>query len=79
MPRNGVIDLPAVSSPAILSDYITEGELARQLGVTQRTLRRWNAYGEGPPRTKVGCRILYRRASVTQWLANREQRTKRAA
>jgi predicted DNA-binding transcriptional regulator AlpA len=57
----------------ILSDYFTEDEVAAALGVTTRTLRRWHALGEGPPRTKIGgCRVLYRRGSVDRWLASRE-------
>jgi excisionase family DNA binding protein len=57
----------------ILSDYITEDELAAALGVCRRTLRRWHRLGEGPARTKVGGgRILYRRGAVEDWLAARE-------
>jgi hypothetical protein len=61
----------------ILSDYFIEDELAAALGVTTRTLRRWHALGEGPPRTKIGCRIYYRRSSVERWLASRESAGRR--
>jgi predicted DNA-binding transcriptional regulator AlpA len=65
---------------AILADYITEDELASGLQVTRRTLRRWHATREGPPRTKVGGgRILYRRASVDRWLQGRESGGRSAA
>jgi predicted DNA-binding transcriptional regulator AlpA len=62
----------------ILSDYFTEDELAAALGCTTRTLRRWHALGDGPPRTKLGgCRVLYRRGAVERWLASRESAGRR--
>ena len=39
----------------------------------ERTLDRWNALGMGPPRTRVGRAVLYRRASARKWLAAQEQ------
>lgn len=61
----------------IVTEYLTPAELASELRVCQRTLDRWNRLGEGPPRVTVGRRILYRRLSVTAWLASREQQTAR--
>jgi hypothetical protein len=61
----------------VLTDYLTPAELASELRVCQRTLDRWNGLGEGPPRVIVGRRILYRRSSVTAWLASREQEAPR--
>lgn len=58
---------------SILSDYFAPAELASELGVCVRTLDRWDTLGEGPPRCKVGRRVLYRRSSVAAWLASREQ------
>jgi hypothetical protein len=57
---------------AILSDFLTKQELACELGREMRTLDRWDALGIGPPRTRVGRTILYRRASVERWLAAQE-------
>jgi excisionase family DNA binding protein len=59
----------------ILSDFLTATELAAQLGVSARTLDRWEALDEGPPRTRIGRRVLYRRESVRAWLAAREQQS----
>jgi predicted DNA-binding transcriptional regulator AlpA len=59
----------------VLTDFLTPAELASELRVCQRTLDRWNMLGEGPPRVTVGRRVLYRRSSITAWLASREQQT----
>ena len=53
----------------ILSEFITREELAAELGCNPRTLDRWEVLGMGPPRTHVGRRILYKRASLHKWLA----------
>jgi phage terminase Nu1 subunit (DNA packaging protein) len=58
---------------AILSDFLTKQELAAELGREMRTLDRWDALGIGPPRTRVGRKVLYRRASVQKWLAAQER------
>jgi phage terminase Nu1 subunit (DNA packaging protein) len=64
-----------MSTPeAILSDFLTKQELASELGREMRTLDRWDALGIGPPRTHVGRKVLYRRASVQRWLAAQEYR-----
>ncbi len=60
-------------SATVLTDFVTPAGLANELGVCPRTLDRWNVLGEGPPRVKIGRRVLYRRSSVLEWLANREQ------
>jgi hypothetical protein len=62
------------SSEPILSQFLTKKELATELGRNPRTLDRWDVLGIGPPRTRVGRQVLYRRASVERWLAAQEQR-----
>lgn len=57
---------------AILIDFLTLEGLAAELRRNKRTLDRWNALGIGPPRTRVGRRVLYRRASVQKWLLAQE-------
>ena len=59
------------SSP--IDDYISRDELARQLGKSVRTLDRWYTMRIGPPRTKVGKSVLYRKASVAKWLEQHEE------
>jgi hypothetical protein len=58
----------------LLSEYVTRDDAATELDVTGRTLDRWHRLGEGPPITKVGRRILYRRSSLLAWLRDREHR-----
>ena len=57
----------------ILAEFLTTvEELAAELGRNKRTLDRWDALGMGPPRTRVGRTVLYRRSSVQKWLAAQE-------
>ena len=57
----------------ILSEFWTKEELAAELGLNPRTLDRWEVLGIGPPRTRVGRAVLYRRTSAQQWLAAQER------
>jgi excisionase family DNA binding protein len=60
-------------NPAVLNDYLTPTQLAHELGVSLRTVVRWNSRRQGPPQTRVGRRVLYRLASVKAWLAKHER------
>lgn len=60
------------SSEPILAEFLTKEELAVELRRNKRTLDRWETLGMGPPRTRVGRKVLYRRASVHKWLAGQE-------
>ena len=57
-----------------LADFLPRREAAAELDVCERTLDRWERLGEGPPVTKVGRRVLYRRSSLLAWLRGRERR-----
>jgi DNA-binding transcriptional MerR regulator len=57
---------------SLLGDYLTRSQAASELGVTSRTLANWEAAGEGPPITRVGARVLYRKESLLAWLVSRE-------
>jgi hypothetical protein len=66
----------------VLAGYVSRDDLARELGVSPRTVTRWTFQLGGIPHLAVGNRTLYRRESVTAWLAAREEkpsRTKRRA
>jgi excisionase family DNA binding protein len=58
---------------SVLSDYLSREELAAELKVSWRTIARWEALGEAPPRTQFGRQIRYKRASVMAWLQARER------
>lgn len=47
-------------------------EVARQLGVSRRTLDRWHSRRVGPARCKVGRTVLYRQAAIEAWLERNE-------
>jgi phage terminase Nu1 subunit (DNA packaging protein) len=52
--------------------YVTATRLAEMLGVTVRTLSRWEAAGIGAPKIKIGKLTLFDVAKLPQWLATRE-------
>jgi hypothetical protein len=52
--------------------YVTPECLAATLGVTTRTLCRWDASRIGPPKIKIGKVILFDQAKLPEWLASRE-------
>lgn len=56
----------------LLADFLTPDDAAAELKVCRRTLDRWRQLGEGPPITKLGRRVLYRRKSLEAWLSARE-------
>lgn len=56
----------------LLSDYLTQDQLAEALGVVPRTLRRYQNEPNGLPFTTIGGRRLYRLESVQRWLERRE-------
>lgn len=61
-------------APLILEGYLRREELAQQFGLSPRTIDRWEALRQGPPRVCVGRTILYNIESVREWLRSREQR-----
>jgi hypothetical protein len=60
----------------ILKDYIPRNQLAAEIGYVEKTLIRWEADGKGPPVTRIGRQVLYRRSSVEKWLLEQEQAAK---
>jgi hypothetical protein len=62
-----------MTTNTVLGEYMTEDQLAEEIGRGVRTLARWRQLGEGPPITKIGRQIYYRKTSVAAWLASLEQ------
>lgn len=52
--------------------YLTPEGLALVLGVSRRTLLRWDVQRTGPPRIKIGSQPLYDEAKLPEWLASHE-------
>lgn len=58
---------------ALLEDLLSEAELATELRVSERTIKRWRALPDGLPYVALGGRIFYRRSSVRAWIESRER------
>lgn len=54
--------------------YTPEAEIAEELNVSVRTLRKWRQLRVGPPWTEVGRQIHYSDESRAAWLKSREVR-----
>ncbi len=50
-------------------------DAARYLGLAKQTLAKFRVSGESPPYYKIGRRVLYDRADLDEWLANRRRRS----
>jgi hypothetical protein len=59
----------------LLGEFLTQEDAAAELNICERTLDRWRSLGEGPPITRLGRRILYRRSSLQAWLCTCEHCT----
>lgn len=63
----------------LLSEYMTDAQLAVELDVCARTIERWRRRGEAPPSVKIGHRRLTRRSVASEWLRAREHDPAEAA
>lgn len=60
---------PIARQPGLLDDYLTEGQLALELGVSVRTVKRWRGGKHfGLPFVMVGRKVYVKREVVKQWL-----------
>ena len=60
-----------ISHDPEVDEYLTRRELAAALGIGLRTLARYDALREGPPRMKLAGKILYHRERAREWLRSR--------
>jgi len=51
---------------------LNPAQVAEMLGISPRTLSRWHAQRVGPPRCKLGRKVLYRKAAIDAWLVSHE-------
>lgn len=56
----------------ITDEFYSEEQVAEFLSVKPKTLKNMSARRLGPPKIKVGHKIMYRRASLVAWLESRE-------
>ena len=64
---------PGAGDDAILSNCLSEEQLAAELGITIRTLARWRALREGPAVTRIGRAVYYARDDVRNWLTSQRR------
>lgn len=57
----------------LLANWISREQLAGELGIARDTLARWEARQLGPPCTRIGRKVFYRRVSVATWIDAQEQ------
>jgi hypothetical protein len=62
----------APNSRAILDDYHNEVGAAAELHVAPITLAIWRMQKKGPPVTRIGRRVLYKKSSLREWVASQE-------
>lgn len=55
----------------LLQDYRTEKQLAGELNMSDRTLKRYRAMPDGLPYVQLGGRILYHVPTVLAWIQTR--------
>ena len=60
-------------SVAILENYVSRREFAKQLGKDERTVIRWEIQRRSPKRTKIGRSVYYSKRAIEIWLAEREE------
>jgi predicted DNA-binding transcriptional regulator AlpA len=75
--KDGYLENPSVDSNARLA--ITCDELAGLIGVSKRTVMRWEKKNLGPPPIRVGGTLRYRLSSVEEWLARAEAQGSRSS
>lgn len=60
---------PPPPAPIDISvSFLSEEQLAKELGVAVSTLRRWHARRIGPPRSAVGRKFYYSRQKLEAWI-----------
>jgi Helix-turn-helix domain len=55
----------------LLDGYLSETELAAELGYFPQTIRKWRARDEGPPHVLIGKKAYYPEDKFREWLRKR--------
>ena len=61
-------------SLAVLENYLSREEFAKEVGKDVRTVIRWELQRRAPKRTKIGRSVYYSKRAVEQWLSEQEER-----
>lgn len=67
------------SETVLLDDYLDEDACAAELDLAPITLATWRMQKKGPPVTRIGRRIYYKKSSLREWLASQEEKPRSAA
>ena len=59
-------------SPGTSIDLLSIADIARILGIGERSVRRWRSEGALPPAIEIGGLLRWRREVVEVWIAERE-------
>ncbi len=78
-PLRSVIDFPVIAAAAlphlrafhVWETFLSQKDLARRWGISNRILERWRWLGTGPLFLKVGARVAYRMRDVERHEATR--------
>ena len=70
--KETVTDEPTTGKDNLLAGFIPLTAVAKSLGVSMRTMQRYNAQRIGPPCIRIGNTFLCRIESVHSWLISRE-------
>lgn len=62
-----------VTHGALLDDYMSDDECAAELGISKRTLARWDRLRCGPPFLKIGRLKRRPRGGTRAWLKAHER------
>lgn len=68
-----------MSQRALFDTSWSEDELANEMGVSVRTIKRWRAARTGPPFMKLERRVYYRKRAVQEWMQGLDQDGQRSA
>ena len=63
---------PIPSVTFLREEYFNEGEAARALDRAPITLAIWRTQRKGPPVTRIGRRVYYKKSSLRTWVAAQE-------
>lgn len=72
MPTKEVARQARAERPVLTGEYLDPRAVAARYGISESTLERWRATGDGPPFVRIGPRcVRYRAADCEAWAAAR--------